>query len=119
MHSSSNAAPTILVEDHSRRLLSLEETQKQILPLIGQMSEVLDTFKTVRDDIKEIKDEVKGISAAQAQSALDLVALTSKVSVLDEDRQSRLDRKKTIRNTLIGIGGTVIAAIIVYILKLK
>ena len=111
--------PPVLIEDFSRRLSTLEQNQFSILPLVGKIEQVAETFVTIKDDIKEIKDSVKIIGSEQGDAKVALVNFENRIKVLDEDRQNRVDRKRVIRNVVFGACGTVLAALVVYFLKIK
>jgi len=109
----------ILIDDFGQRLRSVEQCQIDILPLLGKMEEVSNTFKSLRDDVLEIKQDVKDVSAKQTTMALDVNNLTNSVKILEADRSERIENKKNLKKWIATVIGSVLAAAIIWYLKIK
>lgn len=112
-----------IINDLSKRILNLEDNQRETLPLVGKMEAAFSTFASIGEDIKEIKGDVKGVVANQGQIYLQLVTFDNRVKHLEEDKACALkkheDRKKAARTAILSITATVIGAAIIWLFGLK
>jgi hypothetical protein len=112
----SEVSESFVIEDLSQRVRIVEGNNKDIFPLLGKMEVV---FSAISADINEIKSDVKTIGVAQTEMKLQLTGFDGRVKNLEEIKETSKDRRKALRNALLGVLATVTAAAVVYFFKLK
>jgi hypothetical protein len=113
---SSEESGVFLVQDHTSRLKSLEQSLQQTLPII---SSVQTLTMGIRDSLEELKVDIKEVKYGHEAINLKLVGFDNRVLVLEAKDLYRADRRKAIRNAVLGSIGTVLAAAVVWLFGFK
>ena len=107
-------------EGHEKRLGSLEETSKEILPALAKVVQAVDNFSEhltdIKTDLKSIKTDIGDFKLTNANYAM-------RLSFLEQDRNKQasvsLERRMSLGKTILTVCGTVVTAALIYWLGFK
>jgi chromosome segregation ATPase len=102
-------------DGHEKRLISLEETSKEILPALGKVVQAVENFSEhfneMKSDLKAIKSDIGDFKLTNANYAM-------RLSILEQDRNKTasiaLERRMSLGKTVLGICGAVLTAALIY-----
>jgi chromosome segregation ATPase len=102
-------------EGHEKRLGSLEETSKEILPALAKVVQAVENFSEyltdIKTDLKSIKSDIGDFKLTNANYAM-------RLSILEQEKNATasvaLERRISLGKTVLTVCGTVLAGALAY-----